>query len=171
MVECNCIPPALWEGEKKENFPTLALVPSCNENPDSLRKEKLILCTKTEYSTTNSITQSCNCAFSAFKRQGRREKQGYRDIQHLDPFSSCVSLIWSSRPGLEAQYISPYNPSQSLMFILGFLKSLYTLSLHCVFGSFEWTIISLEADGVLVKKWRGEKSLGDAGSIQQPSVS
>lgn len=61
---------------------------------------------------------------------------------------------------LKAQYISPYKPSQSLMFILGFLKSLYTLSLHCDFGSFEWTIISLEADGILVKNGEGEKPQG-----------
>lgn len=137
MVEHNCVPAALWEGEKKENFLTLTLVPSRHENLDSLRKEKLILCIRTSYSTTNSVTQTCNCAFSALKRQERRDKQGYRDIQHLDPFSSCISLIWRSRPGLEAQYISPYKISQSLMFILGFLKSLYTLSLHCDFGSFE----------------------------------
>ena len=136
-MERNCVPPALWEGEKNQNFPTLTLVPSCHENPDSLRKGKLILCIKTAYATTNSITQTCNWAFSALKRQWRRDKQGYRDIQHLDPFSSCISLIWRSRPGLEVQYISPHKPSQSLMFILGFLKSVYTLSLHCDFGSFE----------------------------------
>lgn len=28
-----------WEGEKKQNFPTLTLVPFCHENPDSLRKK------------------------------------------------------------------------------------------------------------------------------------
>lgn len=124
------------------------------------------MCIKTAYSTTDSITQACNYAFSALKRQERRDKQGYRDIQLLDPFSFCISLIWRSRPGLEAQYISPYKPSQSLMFILGFLKSLYMLSLHSDFSSFEWTIISLEADGVLVKKWGGGGSLRAACSIQ-----
>lgn len=171
MVEHNCVPPALLGRWKETKFPNTHSCAFLSWKSWLSKKEKPILCIETAYSATNSITQTCYCAFSALKRQERRDKQDYRDIQHLDSFSSCVCLIWRSRPGLETQYISPYKPSQSLMFILGFLKSLYTLSLHWGFSSFEWTIISLEADGVLVKKWWGEKSLRDACSIQQPSVS
>lgn len=80
---------------------------------------------------------------------------------------SVRSLIGRTRSELEA----PYKPSQFWMFILGFLRSPYPVSSPCNFSSFEWTIISLEAGGVLVKKWWGEKSLRDALSIQQPDVS
>lgn len=78
MVEHNYVPPALWKGE---NFPTLTLVPSCQENPDSLRKE-LILCFKTLHSTINSITQACNCAFSVLKnkRGGTNKAMGTFNI-------------------------------------------------------------------------------------------
>lgn len=53
-MEHNCVPPALWEGEKKQNFPTLTLVPSRHENPDSLREagtvhRDCIFCYKFDY--------------------------------------------------------------------------------------------------------------------------
>lgn len=89
MVEHNSALLASWEGEKKWNLPVFNTLPLCHENPNSLREEKL----NQEYSATGSVTQRCKWVFSTLKIQESREKQGYKDFQHLDPLSSHLSWL------------------------------------------------------------------------------
>lgn len=168
MVEGNCVPPAFWEGEKKNSFPTLTHVLSCHENPHSLKKEKLILCIKTAYSTTNSITQTCSCVFSALKRQERRDKQGYRDIQHLTLF--CLGYLWYGGQCSDWKHITSHLTSPSIPWCLfwAFKVSQYST---LWFQQFWMNNNQLRSRWGTCKKWQGEKSLRDALSIQQPSVS
>lgn len=72
------------KGKRNKVFQYSSTLPLCHENPDSKRREAEsgIFCYKLS-----------KWVFLTLKIQESREKQGYKDFQHLDPLSSHPSWM------------------------------------------------------------------------------